>query len=336
MQKFCAVILLLSMFTQTTLALQSINMVNHYYGEKVSTLINSLQPQPIKINKCSKKSNPATNSTEQPEDLKITLHEVVSGAHISEDQHYDILAENCDNFIPQNDNQACKTHRVLGYKNARVELFGNIHLQEKTPNSSEPVDVEDDNFFIKDIYCLKDYTNKDLPENEPMGRNLIPFHEVINTEHVWPQSRFKDNIAKETGPLEEMKKSDLHILYPSDSKVNSLRGNYEFADVSIVTKAAYCSTGKLGYIDESNAQKKKLYFEPPKESKGNIARSLFYFSVRYDVKIDEVEESFLRQWHESDPVDFIELLRNTKIHQLQNVRNPFIDYPYLVKSLKDF
>lgn len=322
--------------TFQTASLQS--TVDHYYGQEVRHYIDSLLPVvQLPISRCSQSYeqiaiSPATDN------LKNELHKVIAGAHITEPLQFDRISESCDLFEPTNNLQACKIHRVLGYKRARIALFGDIHLQIKetqsTTNETVQIDLEsEDQFFIKDIYCLKNYTNEDLPGNAPMGRNLIPDHNTINAEHVWPQSRFKDNVDKETGELAEMKKSDLHILYPSDNKVNSLRSNYEFADVAIVKTPAHCSTGKLGYINEENT---KLYFEPPQVSKGNVARSIFYFSTRYNVNIDEVEESFLRQWHESDPVDFIELLRNTKIYELQNVRNPFIDFPHLVKHVKNF
>ena len=172
-------------------------------------------------------------------------------------------------------------------------------------------------------------------KNAPIGVKLIPDHNTLNAEHVWPQSRFKNNTEKEDDSrLEEMKKSDLHILYPSDSKVNSLRGNYEFGEVKISKQVSHCEGGGvLGYIDEN---KMKLYFEPNDESKGNIARSIFYFSTRYNVEVDDVEEGFLRTWHKNDPVDIIEVLRNTKISILQKVRNPFIDYPHIEQHISNF
>lgn len=288
-----------------------------YYGEELNQQINSLSGWSCGTD---------TGTVNRNANLKSNLTKILASAHVKENDRFDIIVDDCQSAVIERSTQECKSHNVLGYKNARVALFGDIHLQKNQTRSDE--------YYIYDIYCLKNFTNSDMPENAQLGAGLIPDHNTLNTEHVWPQSRFTVNKASEDGRLTEMKKSDLHILYPSDNKVNNLRGNFEFADVSIVTKNAHCSTGKLGYISEDN--KVKLYFEPPQESKGNIARSLFYFSTRYNMEIDETEEKFIRQWHTQDPVDAIEYLRNAKIYELQNVRNPFIDYPQLVDLIENF
>jgi endonuclease I len=132
----------------------------------------------------------------------------------------------------------------------------------------------------------------------------------------------------------EYKVSDLHNMYPSYTPINMRKNNAEYGEVSEVVESfeQVCinSDAKFGKIDD------KFYFEPPSESKGNIARSMFYFSVRYNLPIDEVQEAFLKQWHEQDPVDELEIRRNEMIYKIQNVRNPFIDYPELVERIEDF
>ena len=45
----------------------------------------------------------------------------------------------------------------------------------------------------------------------------------INCEHLWSQKYFK---------YKEPMKSDLHILYLSDSKINSHRQDYKFSDIN--------------------------------------------------------------------------------------------------------
>ena len=77
-------------------------------------------------------------------------------------------------------------------------------------------------------------------------------------------------------------------------------------------------------------------FEPPVEHKGNVARALFYFAVRYDMRIAAHEEFFLRQWNVIDPVDDEEIARNNEIERLQGNRNPFIDDAALVELIEDF
>ena len=296
----------------TSQAFENSNNVNRYYGKEFSGIISTL------LHPTCQQSSKVDKDT-----LKSKLTHILASSHVRSENDYDVLVENCET-----NSENCFSHKVLGYKGARIELFGKIHLQATTNADQEK------NYFIKDIYCLKNYTNQDMPENAKIGPGLIPEHTVLNTEHVWPKSRFKNNEEKETGEMYEMKVSDLHILYPSDEDLNSMRSNYEFGEVKVPVKTATCSSAKLGYLADTD--RSKLYFEPPSESKGNVARSIFYFSVRYNVPINDVEESFLRKWNKEDPIDLMEMLRNTSISELENVRNPFIDYPSIVDSVNNF
>jgi endonuclease I len=218
----------------------------------------------------------------------------------------------------------------LSYKEARTLLFGDIHLQKNKKGQ----------WFIRDLYCQKAFTKKDFPDNKSIGPRKIPLHTVLNTEHVWPRSRFYKNLIlskkkrKQLDKLNAWKDADLHILYPSESKTNEQRGNLEFASIDRKQKSTRCFGNNIGTTKKDLHQKN--YFEVIPESKGNVARSLFYFSVRYDVPIHPVEEVFLRQWHREDPVDDFERFRNEKIFSFQKVRNPFIDRPGLVDKIEDF
>lgn len=77
-------------------------------------------------------------------------------------------------------------------------------------------------------------------------------------------------------------------------------------------------------------------FEPSDAVKGDVARAMFYFSVRFQLTIDDVQENILRQWHENDPPDEFEIWRNDAIFEIQKDRNPFIDKPELVGNIADF
>ena len=72
------------------------------------------------------------------------------------------------------------------------------------------------------------------------------------------------------------------------------------------------------------------------EHKGNVARALFYFSVRYKMPINADEEEVLRRWHALDPVDADEIQRNEIVFETQRNRNPFIDMPELANYIKNF
>lgn len=147
-----------------------------------------------------------------------------------------------------------------------------------------------------------------------------PSGSVMNTEHTWPQSQ---------GAGTQPARSDLHHLFPTDPGANSRRSNHPFCVVTSVTWEEGGS--KLG-VDAAG----DTCFEPRDVHKGNVARSLFYFSVIYNYRIDESEEAVLRMWHTADPVDDRERQRNDRIAQVQRSRNPFIDEPELVGRVSDF
>jgi len=217
----------------------------------------------------------------------------------------------------------------LNYKEARRLLFGEIHLQDSS---------------IKDLYCNKNYSNKDIKSRFKIGKRKIPDHKVLNAEHIWPKSKFfpkkiKGKYKRFAKKEFRTRQTDLHILYPSSSKLNQSRSNYKFGEVidnDRSTTNYKCSNAQLGHSKIKGKPSRDLFFEPPEPSKGNVARAMFYFSVRYKRDINHIEEQTLRKWHELDPPDEGEKRRNDLIEKYQGNRNPFIDDPELVQTIADF
>ncbi|WP_372656226.1 endonuclease I family protein [Halobacteriovorax sp.] len=233
------------------------------------------------------------------EKLKDTLFEVLSLTHTRRKGKADLLGCNVKEGT-------CYSQRSLGYKGARKVLFGKLHLEEDA-----------NGYFLKDVYCRKVFTRNQTN----IGPNTIPNSNVLNCEHTWPQSKFSSNFSK------GMQKSDLHHLYPTDSKANSTRGNYEFGNVNGSRELSNC---------EASHSEMPGNFEPPTEHKGNVARALFYFSIRYKMKISPEQERTIKEWSIQDPVDAEERERNDGIYAVQGNRNPFIDYPELAERISDF
>lgn len=153
-----------------------------------------------------------------------------------------------------------------------------------------------------------------------------------NKEHCWPESRGLGSDGPDT--------VDVHNLYAADKSVNALRGNLYF-DESDPANAGYRSPA-TNRAPETSMDSDS--FEPPDESKGNVARAVFYMATRYDGEEPDTNRlqfsddpthtntmgqlTTLLTWHLSDPPDAAESNRNELIFtRYQYNRNPFIDRP---------
>ena len=184
-------------------------------------------------------------------------------------------------------------HKDLGYNQARQVIFTTL-----------------DNHDGK-VACV--YTGREVTTNK------IPNSNDMNTEHTWPQSKGATGAAK----------SDLHHLFPTDSKANSMRSSYPFGEVVDVK----WTQGGAKFGKDANG---KTVFEPPPEHKGNVARALFYFSTVYNKQIPADDEAVLKKWNQQDKVDAAETTRNNAIEGFQGNRNPFVDDPLLADRIADF
>lgn len=153
---------------------------------------------------------------------------------------------------------------------------------------------------------------------ECIDTHEIPEARIMNCEHTWPQSLGATGIAK----------SDLHHLYPSIAYINSRRSNHPFCTVSEIITEDRGSI--LGKNDEG-----MRCFEAPNAHKGNVARAMFYFAIRYGFEIDNIQERYLRDWFYFDLVSSLDLIRNDNIELVQFNRNLLVDYPGLLEFISD-
>jgi endonuclease I len=157
-----------------------------------------------------------------------------------------------------------------------------------------------------------------------------------NREHLWPNSYGLDDV--------EPSYSDLHNLRACDANVNSSRGN-KYYDVSHTNGPGFAFPA---HVESPLCSTDSDSWEPPLADRGNIARSIFYMAVRYmggtpneplllltdNPDLIRSTNSYmgrlstLLKWHEQDPVDDTERLRNDLVFSLyQTNRNPFVDHP---------
>ncbi|MEJ5244343.1 MAG: endonuclease [Bacteroidota bacterium] len=190
-------------------------------------------------------------------------------------------------------------HTSLGYKNAREFMWGNL---------------DNVNGYVECIYTGRKVQTTGIPDVNTTN---------FNTEHTWPQAYGADN---------DPPKSDLYHIRPSYEVANSKRANYPFGFVK--SNVTYEDGGsRLGVNASGN-----IVFEPRSSVKGDIARGMFYFALKYNNPYGYINNQLkdLREFALLDPVDSSEYVRNIRISEVQNNRNPFIDNNYFVFRINNF
>lgn len=166
--------------------------------------------------------------------------------------------------------------------------------------------------------------------------------DCYNREHSFPQSWF--------GSATPMV-SDMFHIYPTDGKVNGMRDNWPYGEVSAPTYTSQ-QGGKLGPCVFPGYS--GTVFEPLDEYKGDLARGYFYMATRYENLIanwqnngnanevlngnsfpvfDQWVIDLFVKWHNQDPVSAKEINRNNAIFGYQQNRNPYIDSPQFVNRI---
>ena len=171
-----------------------------------------------------------------------------------------------------------------------------------------------------------------------------------NREHMMPQSTFYSNY-----PMY----SDLFYVVPTDARINQLRSNYPYGIVGSTIYYTFSNSSRIGNCAIPGMTYTGRVYEPINEFKGDVARSLLYFAVRYEGKLgtfnfnnnanpasdtnplDGTEErsfdpayiTMLLQWNQQDPVSQREIDRNNSVYNIQKNRNPFIDNPAWINAI---
>ncbi len=137
-------------------------------------------------------------------------------------------------------------------------------------------------------------------------------------EHGWPLTR-----------LPGAARSDLHHMFAVAGPTRLARLNLHFGKVML-------PVWSNGGSRSGPSAKLMPVFEVRKETRGDMARAMFYVATMYQLTIPEAEEKVLRQWHLDDPVCKDEKKRNDRVAKRQKSRNPFVDHPNLVGRISNF
>jgi len=152
--------------------------------------------------------------------------------------------------------------------------------------------------------------------------------DCYNREHSWPKSWWG-------GGASTPAYTDVFHVMPSDGKINAVRSNYAFGEVSN-PKEISSEGHKLGRCITPGFS--GTCFEPTNRVKGALARGQLYMAVRYSGEFsccgeDAVDGPWLKswalslflRWNKAFPPAAWEREVNERGFRWQGNRNPFID-----------
>jgi endonuclease I len=243
-------------------------------------------------------------------------------------------------------NIAATGSNVLSYTPGLWNLYQYSDIHRNDANTAD---------IIWDMYS--DNPTGPEPYTYTYGTNQCGTYSVegncYNREHSTPQSWFN-----QVSPMV----SDAHHIFATDGKVNGVRSNFPYGEVTTVSSTSL-NGSKLG--SGNNFGYTATVFEPIDAYKGDFARAGLYMAVRYENEVisqnwsqygnantvflsaadqpiaatrklaiyDDWYLKLLYKWHIQDPVSQKEIDRNNVIFATaigstaQANRNPFVDHP---------
>lgn len=212
-------------------------------------------------------------------------------------------------------NDIIDDHRSFSYSDARDSMYASV-------------DDPDNDDVLFGIYTGLAYPG--------VNNRATALAAGLNAEHTWPQSR---------GAGELPAQSDLHVIHPATEEANAQRLNYPFGEVvggviwQFVNPNDIADTSRAGFDAQG-----RTVFEPRDSRKGDVARAIFYFYVRYrndptasfTLENFNIEEQTLLEWAAADPPDDYEQERNAIAFRVQGNRNPFVDRPEFLTRIGNF
>lgn len=147
----------------------------------------------------------------------------------------------------------------------------------------------------------------------------------VEWEHIMPAHNFgkhlpcwRDGGRKACRKDKTFKamEADMHNLVPAIGEVNGDRSNYRYgANIPKATQYGNCQF-------EVDFKAKRAY--PKEDIRGDIARTYFYMSDKYNVRLSKQERKMMEAWGKQDPVSKWERIKNKRIEKIQGNSNKFI------------
>lgn len=161
------------------------------------------------------------------------------------------------------------------------------------------------------------------------AEHIVPMENIGRSLKVWREGApecvdrkgkaFKGrNCASKVSKTYRFIQADLHNLSPAIGSVNAAHSNYRWAMMPNTTKSVF---GSCDFRYDS----KKRIAQPPKSSRGEVARASLYMEAAYSMyKLSSQQKKLMKAWNKQDPVSEWECQRNEIIKSIQGNDNPFV------------
>ncbi|CAL6082407.1 Extracellular_nuclease [Hexamita inflata] len=202
-------------------------------------------------------------------------------------------------------NYTMENHKTLGYERARQEMYSYIYNSQND----------------QAVYCI--YSGSRMPcTYNSMNTSC---NAKLNCEHTIPQSFFNK---------QDPMVSDLHHLRATWSNVNGARSNYPFAQLAENKISAYYGQNfsTIHYKPEDPENWSGLHgsksFMPREQQKGDTARAVAYFYVRYPNEAGGIGKTMqsvdvMIDWDETFEPSTEQYQQYLRVVEVQGNKNPF-------------
>jgi len=141
---------------------------------------------------------------------------------------------------------------------------------------------------------------------------------ILTNEHIFPISHMKKNNKFDNY---KYAKNDMHNLFKTTEKLNSIRSNYKFTDI----ENEYLNENWRILENNNYINNKKKLFIPANNSKGIIARAILHMSYTYNYKIEKIIDlNILIKWTLKYSPNKDEIYYNNMVKSIQYTDNIFI------------
>ncbi|WP_348633897.1 endonuclease [Shewanella sp. WXL01] len=162
--------------------------------------------------------------------------------------------------------------------------------------------------------CDYQVRKQNVRANRIEWEHVVPAWEMGHQRQCWQEGGRK-NCGKTDKQFKKME-SDLHNLVPAIGEVNGDRSNYRFSEWN----GKPHQYGQCQMLVDFKGRKA----QPPKPSRGAIARTYFYMQQSYSFKLSKSQRQLFNAWDKMHPVDEAECQRDRLIAQSQGNHNEFV------------